>query len=72
MSSTVKPKCISIELCASQDLGRHVLDGAAEGVGDGLLVDGLLAEAEVSQLDVAVRVQQDVLRLQVSENMVEK
>ena len=67
MSSTVKPECISIELCPSQDLRRHVLDGAAEGVGDGLLVDGLLAEAEVSQLDVAVRVQQDVLGLQVSE-----
>ena len=51
----------------SQDLRRHGLDGAAEGVRDGLLVDGLLAEAEVGQLDVAVRVQQDVLGLQVPE-----
>ena len=40
-----------------QDLGRHVLDGAAEGVRDGLLVDRLLAEAKVGQLDVAVGVE---------------
>lgn len=30
----------------------HVLDGAAEGVGDGTLVNRLLAEAEVRQFDV--------------------
>lgn len=31
----------------------HVLNGAAEGVGDGSVVDGLLAQPEVCQLDVA-------------------
>lgn len=30
----------------------HVLDGAAEGVGDGSVMDGLLAQPEVRQLDV--------------------
>lgn len=31
----------------------HVLNGATEGVGDGILVNGLLAESEVRQFDVA-------------------
>lgn len=30
----------------------HVLDGAAEGVGDGSVMDGLLAQPKVRQLDV--------------------
>lgn len=30
----------------------HVLDGAAEGVCDGSIMDGLLTEAKISQLDV--------------------
>ena len=52
---------------ASPVLGAdsHVLDGAAERVGHEAVLDTLLAEAEVGQLDVAGRVQQDVLRLQV-------
>ena len=35
-------------------------------VGEGVLIDGLLAEAEVGQLDVAFGVQQNVFRLQVA------
>ena len=49
-----------------QDLGRHVLDGAAEGVGHRALVDGLLAQPEVGELHVALGVQQNVLRLKIS------
>ena len=46
-----------------QNLWRHVLDGATEGVGDGALVYRLFAQPEVCQLDVALSVQQDVFRL---------
>lgn len=43
----------------------HVLDGAAEGVRDDALLDVLLAQSKVRQLDVALRVQQNILWLQV-------
>ena len=50
------------------DLRRHVLDGPAEGVGPslGLLWPEFPAEAEVSEDDVAVAVQEDVLELDVA------
>lgn len=41
----------------------HVLDGAAERVRDDALLDMLLAQPKVRQLDVALRVQQNILRL---------
>ena len=53
----------SIKVAPGENLRRHVLDGATEGVSDGALVYRLLAQPEVCQLDVALGVQQDVLRL---------
>ena len=49
------------------DLGRDVLGGAAEGPRLGALVDAL-AEAEVDHLDVAARVEEQVLRFEVAVN----
>ena len=53
---------------ALDDLGRHVLDGATEGVGPLLLLVGaeLPGEAEVGDYDVAFCVQQDVLQLNIT------
>ena len=45
----------------------HVLDRAADGVGLGRLLGELLGQAKVSQLHrVGVRIQQQVLQLEVS------
>ena len=49
------------------DLGGDVLGGAAEGPRLGALVDAL-AEAEVDHLDVAARVEEQVLRFEVAVN----
>ena len=49
-----------------QDLRRHVLYGAAEGVSHRALVDGLLAQTEVCELDVTLSVKQNILRLEIS------
>ena len=55
-------------LSSSDNLGGHVLDGAAEGVGARVGVVGREgpAQPEVGQDDVAVLVEQDVLQLDVA------
>ncbi len=53
---------------SEQDLRRHVLNRAAECVGLIAFEDGLLAQAEVSEFDMANRVEKNVLRLQISVN----
>ena len=49
-----------------QDLRRHVLDCAAEGVGHCALVNGLLAQTKVCQLHMTLGVKQNILRLEIS------
>ena len=46
--------------------GCHVFDGAAECVCLRALEDGLLAEAEVSELDVTNGIEQNVLGLEIA------
>ena len=46
------------------DLGGHVLHGAAEA--ESLLLESLLAQTKVRHGNVSIAVQQDILRLQVS------
>ena len=64
--------CIAIKLTkypkfVFQTLLRKELEtGGDLRVGEGVFVDRLLAEAEVSQLDVAFGVQQNIFRLQVT------
>ena len=55
-------------LSTFDNFGRHVLDGAAEGVGPLVDVVGRkgAAEAEVGEDDVAFLVQENVLELDVS------
>jgi len=55
-------------LPSSDNLRRHVLDGAAEGVGAlvGVVGSEGAAQAEVGEDDVAVLVEQDVLQLDVA------
>ena len=55
-------------VASPDNLGRHVLDGAAERVGPPVLLAGLelAAQAEVGEDDVAVAVQEDVLQLDVA------
>lgn len=48
-----QPACLCCPPLGPAGGHLHVLDGAAEGVGHGALVDRLLAEAEVRQFDVA-------------------
>lgn len=50
---------------APDDLGSHILDGPAEGVGPALAAAELLGETEVGQHDVTFSVQEDVLELYV-------
>ena len=47
-------------------LCKELETGGDLRVGEGVFVDRLLAEAEVSQLDVAFGVQQNIFRLQVT------
>ena len=54
--------------CAFHYLGCQVLWRSAERVSHFVLSDLKLAEAEVCQLDVALVVEDDVLRLQVAVN----
>lgn len=48
-----------------QNLRRHVLDSAAEGVGHCALVNGLLAQTKVCQLNMTLSVKQNILRLEI-------
>lgn len=53
-------------LCQTRRHYLHVLNGAAESVRHDAVVDVLLAQAEIGELHVALRVQQNVLRLQIT------
>ena len=50
------------------DFWRHVLDSAAVGEGPVAVVDAFLAEAEINELDVPLRVQHDIFGLQITED----
>ena len=51
--------------CLSEHLRRQELRGAAEGAGPVAVPHALLAQPEVGDLDVALRVQQQVVQLEV-------